>query len=54
MVSNISDSEGTAGKLINDPTLYDNFNQTVSEVMKLMYDFRQDPGRFLTINFRLF
>lgn len=54
MVSNISNSEGTAGKLINDPALYDNFNQTVSEVMKLMYDFRQDPGRFLTINFRLF
>lgn len=54
MVSNISNSEGTAGKLINDPALYDNFNQTVSELMKLMYDFRQDPGRFLTVNVRLF
>jgi phospholipid/cholesterol/gamma-HCH transport system substrate-binding protein len=54
MVSSVSNSEGTAGKLINDPSLYDNFNQTASELLKLMYDFREDPGKFLTINFRLF
>ena len=54
MVSNVANSEGTAGRLINDPSLYNNVNQTVSEMLKLVYDFRQDPGRFLTINFRLF
>ncbi len=54
MVSNVANSEGTAGRLINDPALYNNVNQAVSEMLKLVYDFRQDPGRFLTINFRLF
>jgi phospholipid/cholesterol/gamma-HCH transport system substrate-binding protein len=54
MAASITDSEGTIGRLINDPSMYDNMNQTVSEVLKLIYDFRQDPGRFLTINFRLF
>ncbi len=54
MVTSITNSEGTAGRLINDPALYDNLNQTISELLKLMYDFREDPGKFLTINFRLF
>ncbi len=54
MVSNVANSEGTLGKLINEPALYDNTNQTISEMLKLMYDFRQDPRKFLTINFRLF
>ncbi len=54
MVSNVANSEGTLGKLINEPSLHDNLNLTISEVLKLVYDFRQDPGKFLTINFRLF
>jgi hypothetical protein len=29
-------------------------NATVSEFLKLMYDFRQDPRKFMTVNFRLF
>jgi phospholipid/cholesterol/gamma-HCH transport system substrate-binding protein len=54
LVSAIENGEGTAGKLIKDPTLYNSMNQFTSEILKLLYDFRQDPKRFLTINFRLF
>ena len=54
MVESVANSEGTAGRLINDPSLYDNMNTTMSEFLKLVYDFRQEPERFLTINFRLF
>ena len=53
-VTRIAESEGTFGRLIDDPAMYDNMNQTIAEFLKLMYDFRENPERFLTINFRLF
>jgi phospholipid/cholesterol/gamma-HCH transport system substrate-binding protein len=54
LVSAIENGEGTAGKFIKDPTLYNSVNQASSEILKLLYDFRQDPRKFLTISFRLF
>ena len=54
LIASVQNGDGTAGKFIKDPTLYNSINQTSSEVMKLLYDFRQDPKKFLTINFRLF
>lgn len=53
--------KGTIGKLLVDETLYNNLNQTSSninqfssEATKLLYDFRQNPKKFLTIKFKLF
>jgi phospholipid/cholesterol/gamma-HCH transport system substrate-binding protein len=54
LMTSIENGQGTAGKLIKDPALYNSLNQTSSEILKLLYDFRQDPRKFLTINFRLF
>ena len=54
MAASIADSEGTIGRLMNDQALYNNMNTTLSELLKLVYDFREEPERFLTINFRLF
>jgi phospholipid/cholesterol/gamma-HCH transport system substrate-binding protein len=54
LVTSIQNGEGTAGKFIKDPTLYNSLNQTSSEIQKLLYDFRQNPKKFLTINFKLF
>jgi phospholipid/cholesterol/gamma-HCH transport system substrate-binding protein len=54
LVASIENGQGTAGKLIKDPTLYNSLNETSSEILKLLYDFRQNPKKFLTINFRLF
>jgi len=53
--------KGTIGKLINDETLYNNINQTASNVnqlssesTKLIYDFRQNPKKYLRIKLSLF
>jgi len=34
--------------------LYSNVNQLSSESVKLIYDFRQNPKKYLTIKFELF
>ncbi len=53
--------KGTLGKLLTDETLYNNVNRTAanvnqlsSESTKLIYDFRQNPKKYLTIQFKLF
>lgn len=46
--------EGTVGRLLTDDTLYSNVNQLSSESVKLLYDFRQNPKKYLTIKFELF
>ncbi|MGH9880328.1 MAG: MlaD family protein [Pyrinomonadaceae bacterium] len=54
MVSAAQRGEGTVGKLLSDDALYSNVNQLSSEGVKLMYDFRQNPKKYLTIKFELF
>jgi phospholipid/cholesterol/gamma-HCH transport system substrate-binding protein len=54
LVDSIQNGEGTAGKLIKDPSLFNTLNQTTSEIQKLMYDIRQNPRKYLTIQFRFF
>lgn len=46
--------EGSAGKLLHDPALYNNANTFTLEMRTLIADFRQNPKKFLTINFKLF
>jgi len=46
--------EGTFGKLLTDDALYSNVNQLSSEGVKLIYDFRQNPKKYLTVKFELF
>lgn len=50
----IDKGEGTMGKLVNDQALYNNLNSTSAEIVKLIYDFRKNPKRFLTIKLKLF
>lgn len=46
--------EGTAGRLMRDEALYNNLNQLSSEMVKMLYDFRQNPKRYLSIKVSLF
>jgi len=53
--------KGTLGKFVTDETLFNNLNQTASNInqfssegTKLLYDFRQNPKKFLRIKLSLF
>ena len=54
VVAGVQRGEGTAGKLLTDDQLYSNVNQLSAETVKLIYDFRQNPKKYLTIKFELF
>jgi phospholipid/cholesterol/gamma-HCH transport system substrate-binding protein len=54
VVATAQRGEGTMGKLLTDDQLYSNVNQLSSESVKLLYDFRQNPKKYLTVKFQLF
>ena len=53
-VNGIQEGKGTLGLLAQDEKLYENLNQLSSEMVKLLYDFRQNPKEFLTIKLDVF
>ncbi|MEW5975320.1 MAG: MlaD family protein [Acidobacteriota bacterium] len=54
LAEKMNQGEGTIGKLFVDTALYSNLNTASAEIVKLLYDFRQNPKRFLRIKFGLF
>lgn len=61
ILDNVISGKGTIGKILTDEALYNNVNQTTSNInqittegTKLIYDFRQNPKKYLTIKFKLF
>jgi phospholipid/cholesterol/gamma-HCH transport system substrate-binding protein len=61
MLADAQNGKGTVGKLLTDDSVFnninkvsDNINQISSEGTKMIYDFRQNPKKYLTIKFKLF
>jgi phospholipid/cholesterol/gamma-HCH transport system substrate-binding protein len=61
ILANAQAGNGTFGKFVTDETLYNNLNQTASNVnqlssegTKLIYDFRQNPKKYLRIKLSIF
>lgn len=46
--------EGTAGMLLKDEKLYQNLNTMSAEITKLLYDFRQNPKKYLSVKVTIF
>lgn len=61
LLSDAQSGKGTLGKFVTDETLYNNLNQTASNInqfssegTKLIYDFRQNPKKYLRIRLSIF
>ena len=48
----LKNSEGTAGKLINDKSIYDNLNNATNQLNQLIEDIKLNPNRY--VNFSVF
>jgi len=57
-LSDLSDrldaGEGSAGKFLRDPALYNNTNQLLTDTQDLVKSIRQNPKKYLTIHLKLF
>ncbi len=50
----IDQGRGTIGMLLKDKQLYDNLNEALAELVKLTYDIRKNPKKYLKIKFSIF
>jgi phospholipid/cholesterol/gamma-HCH transport system substrate-binding protein len=57
-LNNIADrldkGEGSAGKFLQDPALYNNTNELLVETRSLIKAIRQNPKKYLTIYLKIF
>lgn len=54
ITTRLEKGEGTAGKLLKDEALYNNVNTLSSEMTKMIYDFRQNPKKYLSVKVTIF
>ena len=52
ITTSLNNSEGTAGKLINDKSIYDNLENATNQLNRLIEDIKLNPSRY--INFSVF
>ena len=54
LADRLEQGHGSAGRLLNDPSLYTNADQMLLETRGLIKAIRENPKRYLTIHFRVF
>src|SRR5262249_51122545 len=54
IMARLEKGEGTAGMLLKDEKLYNNANNLSAELTKLLYDFRQNPKKYLSVKVTIF
>ena len=47
LTTKLNDGEGTIGRLINDPSLYNQADSAAARTNRLLLDFQENPGRYL-------
>lgn len=47
ILDKINRGEGTFGKLVNDPSIYDNLDEMIKEMNTLVKNVNENPGRYL-------
>ena len=52
LLASMTDGEGTVDQLLTNDSLYNNLNQTMQDLDKLLIDFREQPKRY--VHFSLF
>ena len=45
--NNLSNGQGTAGKLLNDNTVYDNLDRATRQMEELLQDIKLNPKRYV-------
>jgi phospholipid/cholesterol/gamma-HCH transport system substrate-binding protein len=54
ITTRLEKGEGTAGMLLRDDRLYNNVNILSAEITRLLYDFRQNPKKYLSLKVTIF
>jgi phospholipid/cholesterol/gamma-HCH transport system substrate-binding protein len=54
ITARLDQGQGTMGALLHDRELYDNLNSLSSQLVRLVYDFRQDPKKYLRVKVSIF
>jgi phospholipid/cholesterol/gamma-HCH transport system substrate-binding protein len=54
IMGRLEKGEGTMGMILKDERLYNNANNLSAEVTKLLYDFRQNPRKYLSVKVTIF